>query len=521
MAIGIEKDLQNGQYRHIRRLAEGGMGEVHVVEHRALRELRVMKILKAVGPDADEQLTKRLLAEGRSMRGMRHPNIVEVLDLGLTDSGRPYLVTERLIGNTLADEIKARGRLPFEEVIVISNGILAGLTAAHQRGIVHRDLKPANLFYLEPDARGVRGVKILDFGIAKAISEEAEERAGSALVATEAGNFAGSPPYISPEQSCGMRVDARSDLYSLGAVMVCSLTGRPPFQGTSVVEYLTAHLTEAPEAPSARVAGIPEGLDAIVLCVLAKQPAERFISAEAMLGALASLTASLASALPLPAEGVAAPVGLAAQKVAAPARPKNLGLRGTAIMSSSGPPDTELLPPGPPHSELLPDTSELPTEPNTPMVLAAVAQRSGADDGTLYNQRLVAPDVLGTPKIEQQAVRPAAGAPALATKVVEQAPTNKSGRAGTQILTAQPGSRSLSDEPLGERVAKQLAKLGVAEPGPETARAITSRRALALRVLIIVMVAAATFLLWQRCAHAREPEALPNTIGTRYPSPAN
>jgi serine/threonine protein kinase len=287
--LDMVEELRGTPYAAVRKLAEGGMGEVHVVLRPPAATEQVMKIVKLVDPIAQTDIAKRTLAEGRALRALIHPNIVELHDIGLTAHGRAFLVTELLRGHTLKEEVDKRGPLPIDEVIDIVGQILSGLDTAHSRGLVHRDLKPLNVFYCEAGANGQRTAKILDFGIAKAISEEARARAGSALVATREGYFVGSPAFMAPEQAFGGAIDARTDIYALGALTYYLLTGQIVFNAFSAEQILQAHFFKAPDAPSQHRPEVPRAVDELVLRALAKAPTDRFKSALEMQRALLQL----------------------------------------------------------------------------------------------------------------------------------------------------------------------------------------------------------------------------------------
>ena len=298
--LDMEAELRGTPYAHLRPLALGGMGEVHVVKHLALREERVMKIVRVLDQDVEADIAKRTLTEGRTLRALRHPNIVELLDLGLSRNGRPYLITELLHGRTLKEEVSARGPLPWPEVLAVLQQLLSGLQVAHDQGIVHRDIKPLNVFYCEPTGQAARSVKILDFGIAKIVSASARERAGSALVATRTGFFIGSPAFMPPEQVIGGSVDARADLYALGVLGYFLLTAENLFSARSSEEMMKHHLLEEAPRASRKVAGLPEVIDDVLWQALRKNPNERFDSAEVMLKALVSTASEPASRVVAP-----------------------------------------------------------------------------------------------------------------------------------------------------------------------------------------------------------------------------
>jgi serine/threonine-protein kinase len=220
--------------------------------------------------------------EAQALALVQHPNLVAVHDLGRTPGGRAYLVMERLYGRTISDELRARGTLPPAEAIDYVCQALAGLGAAHAAGIVHRDVKPANLFLCDWE-NGRRAVKVLDFGIAKVMS--AAQRGALAPLAfpTERGVVLGTPRFLSPEQARGGAVDARTDIYAMGAVLYWMLAGRGSFEPAGGLREATGEgAPEPPCPPSAWAPGIvPPELDAAVLRALAQRPEDRFASAAA------------------------------------------------------------------------------------------------------------------------------------------------------------------------------------------------------------------------------------------------
>lgn len=292
----IRADLRGTPYDPVRPLAVGGMGEVHVVRHRALGEERVLKLVRVLGEDTADELARRMTVEGRILRALRHPHIVAFLDLGVTASGKPYLVTEYLKGCTLAEELGYRsGTVPGAparfrpaEAFEVLDAILAATGCAHEAGVVHRDLKPQNCFYAgRAGERENRTVKVLDFGIAKVLSPEAKLRAGSALVATKEGLSMGSASYMPPEQVLGQRVDHRADIYAIGCVGFFLLTGKPPYKGTTALEIMEQQIVAAPRSPREVDPTLPAAFSALIERAMAKEPDARFQTADAMRAALA------------------------------------------------------------------------------------------------------------------------------------------------------------------------------------------------------------------------------------------
>ncbi|MBL9027526.1 MAG: protein kinase [Myxococcales bacterium] len=282
----IARELAGSAYRFVRRLATGGMGEVVVVEHLALGEERVMKLLKAELAQ-NEELASRLRTEARLLTRLRHPHLVQVLDLGTTAGGRPYLVTELLEGQSLKAWLDEHGFMLEREALEVARQTLLGLEPVHAAGIVHRDIKPDNLFYVSTPAGPT--VKVLDFGVAK-ITHRTDRQALGQQKSTAEGMLVGTPSFLAPEQALGKKVDLRADLYSLGCTLYRLVTGQPVFIEPNGVELLKAHALKPPVQPS-RVApqDLSAGFEALVLKALAKRPEDRFESAQAMREAVEQL----------------------------------------------------------------------------------------------------------------------------------------------------------------------------------------------------------------------------------------
>lgn len=281
----LTADLSASPYEPIAALAIGGMGEVHKVRHRGFGHEAVMKLTKRISDELTEDLTRRLLREGRVLKSLVHPNIVPALDLGFTLSKRAYLVTELVVGKTLKDEVREHGPLPLELCVEVCSAILSALQVAHEAGVVHRDMKPDNVMLTAADANGKRETKVLDFGVAKILGEEMKAQLGG-VPATIEGLMVGTPAFASPEQIAAKPVDGRTDIYGVGGVLFYLLTGRPPFVGLDANEVMVAHLSQLPDPPSRLRPEVSPALDEVVLRALAKEPADRFSTAGDMLRAL-------------------------------------------------------------------------------------------------------------------------------------------------------------------------------------------------------------------------------------------
>lgn len=285
-----------GPYELLELLGAGGMGEVYRAHDPRLGRDVALKVL-APGPGMTEERLRRFEQEARAAGALSHPNLVSVFDTGRHD-GAPYLVFELLEGASLRARLGA-GALPLRKVIDYGVQVAQGLAAAHDKGIVHRDLKPENIF-VTADGR----IKILDFGLAKLRPELDPDttRANGTTpeeTLTKDGLVFGTAAYMSPEQVRGKPADARSDVFSLGAVVYEMLSGRPAFNGDTAAETMAAILKTDPPALSA----VPAGLDALVRRCLEKDTAERFQSARDVAFALPAVVTNNGAAAPSPTPG--------------------------------------------------------------------------------------------------------------------------------------------------------------------------------------------------------------------------
>jgi eukaryotic-like serine/threonine-protein kinase len=255
----------DGRYKVVRKLGTGGMANVYLAEDQELGRRVAIKMLDD-RHSQDEQFVERFRREAKNAAGLSHPNIVSIYDRGEAE-GTYYIAMEYLEGRTLKELLVARGPTPLPVAIDYTRQILAALGFAHRHGIVHRDIKPHNIV-VAPDGR----LKVTDFGIA---------RAGASQM-TETGSIIGTAQYLSPEQAKGAPVTPASDLYSVGIVLYEMLTGSVPFTGDTPLEIAMKHLSATPEPPSERRAEVSHELDSIVLRALAKDPADRYQSAEEM-----------------------------------------------------------------------------------------------------------------------------------------------------------------------------------------------------------------------------------------------
>src|SRR3989440_5585683 len=257
--------LFDGRYRIQRKLGAGGMADVYLAEDQELGRRVAIKILNGRHANYD-QFIERFRREAKNAAALNHPSIVSIYDRGEAEDTY-YIAMEFLDGRTLKELIVGRGAAPINVAVEYGRQILSALRFAHRHGIVHRDIKPHNVLV---DAEG--RVKVTDFGIA---------RAGTSQM-TETGSLVATAQYPPPEQARGGEVDPRSDLYSLGVVLYELLTGKTPFDGETPVEIAMKHLSNAPQPPSKLRQDIPPELDMVVLRALAKNPDDRYQSADEM-----------------------------------------------------------------------------------------------------------------------------------------------------------------------------------------------------------------------------------------------
>jgi serine/threonine-protein kinase len=253
-------------------LGRGGMAEVHRGRDLRLgREVAVKVLRHDLARDPSFQV--RFRREAQASASLNHPAIVAVYDTGedrTTTGATPYIVMEYVEGETLRDVIRREGHLPSERAMTLAADICGALDFSHRNGIVHRDVKPGNVM-ITPQGT----VKVMDFGIARAVSDSAATMTSTAAVI-------GTAQYLSPEQARGESVDARSDVYSMGCLLYELVTGAPPFSGDSPVAVAYQHVREDPRLPSSINPEVPAELDAILLKAMSKNPANRYQSAAEM-----------------------------------------------------------------------------------------------------------------------------------------------------------------------------------------------------------------------------------------------
>ncbi len=360
----------DGKYRLDAFLSKGGMGAVYRATHVMLNKTVAVKLINpelVTSPD----VVRRFQREARAATALSHPNIVSVYDLGQTTEGTLYIAMEFVDGPSLKSVIESGGPVPVMRSLTLARQLASALSAAHRQGVIHRDLKPHNVM-LARSHDGQEVAKLVDFGIAKTFDE------GTQL--TTAGFSPGTPQYMAPEQAEGRAVDARSDLYSFGIILYEMLAGEVPFNATSTAAVLIKQIKEAPTPPSVknpRVA-IPPQVEAIVLRCMAKEPAERFQTADELGSALeesavalAGSTAAMQATLPMGIPGAV----LGASRVAAtvPAAVVSPSAAAPTVRSQQAPP------PQTPPPQAAPDTrtTTAPVGGLAPAALASPSRKPG------------------------------------------------------------------------------------------------------------------------------------------------
>jgi serine/threonine-protein kinase len=303
--------LLGGRYRLTRVLGEGGMGVVWAAVNEGFGREVAIKVLLPDIAAKEAQAVERFFNEARICGALRHPGIVDVLDVGRAEDGSPYLVMELLEGAPLDAVLQRAGQLRPLDILPIVRDVARTLSLAHARGVVHRDLKPANLF-LHQIATGQVMAKVLDFGISKVIASK------EAVVKTRTGTIMGSPAYLSPEQAlANVELDARSDVHSLGVILYEALSGRLPFTGDTYNALVIQIATQDPPPLGSIVPGLPKPVLEIVKGAMERDREARIPSAAALAdrieAALVAMGASASLPVPSPAALTGGPRGDARQ----------------------------------------------------------------------------------------------------------------------------------------------------------------------------------------------------------------
>jgi serine/threonine protein kinase len=277
------------RYEILSLIGEGGAGLVFKARHVHMNRFVAIKIIR---PElvSNQTALQRFKQEAKAISAISHQNIVAVHDFGITSDEMPYLVMDLIEGISLADLIRAEGRMPYQRAVPLFRQACVALDHAHHSGIVHRDLKANNIMVVgEPDRS--EEVKLVDFGMAKLVRPELHGENVQEL--TQHGDVFGSPLYMSPEQCKGQTLDGRSDIYSLGCVMYYVLTGDPPFVGQNMLETLQKHINDEPTPPEYYLTEeeLPRQLRNIVLKSLSKNPEDRYQSMAEMIADIDALNA--------------------------------------------------------------------------------------------------------------------------------------------------------------------------------------------------------------------------------------
>jgi class 3 adenylate cyclase len=293
-SVALPTAFAGGRYQVQRFLGEGGRKRVYLAHDERLDRDVAIALIKTEG--LDQEGLSRVRHEAQAMGRLGdHPNIVTVHDIG-DDEGQPYIVSQYMAGGDLEGLLReAEGhRLPTDQAVRIANQIRQALEYAHDRGVIHRDLKPGNIWLTEDGT-----AKLGDFGLAVALDRSRVTMAGMML---------GTVAYMPPEQALGRQADGRSDLYSLGCVLYEMLTGRPPFLGDDTVAIISQHINTAPVAPSWHNPEVPRALEALIMRLLAKDPAERPQNAAAIPEALNAVMQSASAVAERMSEEAANPL---------------------------------------------------------------------------------------------------------------------------------------------------------------------------------------------------------------------
>lgn len=298
----LTSQVLGDRYRLVSVIGEGGMGQVYLAQHVTIGKQLAVKVL-ALEFAQQETFRIRFLREAQAISQIAHENVVDVSDFGVAPNGSLYIVMELLKGEGLSDMLDREGHLQWERARTIGLQVCDALTAAHSKGILHRDIKPENVF------RTTRGsnedfIKVLDFGLAKVVSDEP----GIETSLTAVGGIIGTPEYMSPERVRGEKLDERSDVYAVGVLLYEMVTGCVPFSGDHYTLVLDQQLHAAPLPPSqvAPDANIGAGLDAVILRALEKDRERRYASVADLaegLHRLDQLSATSGAVPPLPSSG--------------------------------------------------------------------------------------------------------------------------------------------------------------------------------------------------------------------------
>ena len=314
---GVNQTRIDGRYTIERPLGSGGMAEVFLAHDEVLDRNVALKVLRSQYA-GDEEFYERFRREATSAAGLSHPNIVQVYDRGEASNGTCYIAMEYVSGGTLKERLDERGPMEPERALAVAGQVAEALWAAHERGVIHRDIKPQNILVTE-----MGHLKVTDFGIARAAS-------AATISATNA--VFGTAGYLSPEQALGEPATPRSDLYSLGIVLYELLTGVVPYRADNPVAVCMKHVTEPLTPPRRLDPTLPEAVDALVVKMLAKDPADRPASASEVLDDIEGVRRGAPPPAPTPRTGTPR---LGVRKTAKPANPA-AGAGATTTETATG-----------------------------------------------------------------------------------------------------------------------------------------------------------------------------------------
>ena len=328
----------NGRYELLRRIARGGMADVYLARDVSLDRQVAVKVLFPEFAN-DPSFVERFRREAKAAANLNHPNIVGIYDWG-QEQGTYYIVMEYVVGRSMADVLRSTGPLSPDRAAEIASDVAEALSSAHSAGLVHRDIKLGNII-VSDDGQ----VKVADFGIATALAQ----RAGDNL--THIGSVMGTATYFSPEQARGKALDGRSDLYSLGVVLYEMIVGKPPFTADTSTAVAVKHVQERPLPPSMLGVSIAQSLEAIILKLLAKNPANRYPRADDL---RSDLSRYLDGAHRIPARVLQSPSASTGERPVATVRAQRTGSQApTSPRTGSVPTASQPAVPdaggGPPH----------------------------------------------------------------------------------------------------------------------------------------------------------------------------
>jgi len=275
----LVKDLPK-QYEMLGKIRTGGMGAIYKAQNQFTKQIYAIKVLRQEG--AHDPLTRqRFIAEAKAAGSLRHPNICQVFDFGVTESETLYLVLEWIDGISLDEKVSRSGPLADNEAVSVFIQICSALALAHANGIIHRDLKPENIMLTRDKDNGASLARLIDFGIAKVVSAQGESKISEEGL-TQNGTVVGTPAFMSPEQARAKHADFRSDVYCFGCVMYFALSGKPPFNGDNYLDVLYQHVKEPPPPLDPKLK-VSAQTDLIMRKCLEKKPEDRYQSMDELI----------------------------------------------------------------------------------------------------------------------------------------------------------------------------------------------------------------------------------------------